>query len=199
MKKLTDIVWPEIARAIEERLASIDQGVAVIEAAVLLEAGWDRMCDEVRAFWYLYPFQNAAQTHFSLVCTHASHLPLKVWVLTSNEENVKKRLLQRGLSEPEIQKRIASQLSTWERSLRATRVIPNDGSLEGRKSFGFGPAIHTQGFSAGGLFFSQTHIPLSLPPSADLSGVLRQAWDAMQVVRVDLLPASPTSASSSTK
>ncbi|MBM4206362.1 MAG: dephospho-CoA kinase, partial [Gammaproteobacteria bacterium] len=51
LKKLTDIVWPEINRmakeAITDAIATNPSQVVVLEAAVLLEAGWQRDMDEV--------------------------------------------------------------------------------------------------------------------------------------------------------
>lgn len=50
MEKLQGIVWPEIRLLAEERIKGLgEQGeeFAVLEAAVLLEAGWDKMCDEI--------------------------------------------------------------------------------------------------------------------------------------------------------
>lgn len=56
MRKLTDIVWPAIARlararitAVEEMMAqnNVEHSVVVIDAAVLLDAGWDGLCNEV--------------------------------------------------------------------------------------------------------------------------------------------------------
>lgn len=50
MERLQSIVWPEIRQLAQKRIASLGkQGVdsVVLEAAVLLEAGWDDMCDEL--------------------------------------------------------------------------------------------------------------------------------------------------------
>jgi phosphopantetheine adenylyltransferase / dephospho-CoA kinase len=52
MKKLNEIVWPAIAALAREEMIRLkrDEGhsLVVMEAAVLLEAGWDRtLCDEV--------------------------------------------------------------------------------------------------------------------------------------------------------
>ena len=51
LKKLTDIVWPEIRRLadleIEAERARRPDGVVVLEAAVMIEAGWQRSLDEV--------------------------------------------------------------------------------------------------------------------------------------------------------
>ena len=50
LKQLTDIVWPpttESLAAIIRRQAEAGTRVLVLEAAVLLQAGWDRLVDEV--------------------------------------------------------------------------------------------------------------------------------------------------------
>ena len=47
--KLEGIVWPLIRSAIEDRIAEAQARgeVVVVEAALLLEAGWTDLCDEV--------------------------------------------------------------------------------------------------------------------------------------------------------
>lgn len=50
LKKLTGIVWPEIKRLAQEqidKLAKEGNKCIVLDAAVLLEAGWDDMCNDV--------------------------------------------------------------------------------------------------------------------------------------------------------
>jgi phosphopantetheine adenylyltransferase/dephospho-CoA kinase len=50
LKKLTSIMWPEIMRLSQERITKlVSEGyeVVVLDAAVLLEAGWDEMCHDV--------------------------------------------------------------------------------------------------------------------------------------------------------
>ncbi|XP_076826453.1 bifunctional coenzyme A synthase [Brachyhypopomus gauderio] len=50
LKALTDIVWPEISLRVKERVQQAKQegaGVCVVDAAVLLEAGWTDMVHEV--------------------------------------------------------------------------------------------------------------------------------------------------------
>ncbi len=50
MQKLTSIVWPITRTLLEARKreqASLGAGVLVIEAAVLVEAGWDDLVDEI--------------------------------------------------------------------------------------------------------------------------------------------------------
>lgn len=50
MARLQGIVWPEIRLLAQERIDSLGREgreSVVLEAAVLLEAGWDDMCDEL--------------------------------------------------------------------------------------------------------------------------------------------------------
>jgi len=50
LQRLTSIVWPEIRRLAEKLIADFAaQGhkAVVLDAAVLLEAGWDQMCHDV--------------------------------------------------------------------------------------------------------------------------------------------------------
>ena len=53
LKALTDIVWPEIRRLAELKIAEIaalnSQAIVVLEAAVLFEAGWEDAVDEIWA------------------------------------------------------------------------------------------------------------------------------------------------------
>lgn len=104
LKKLTDIVWPEIRRLtqleIEAALAEDPDRVVVLEAAVMLEAGWNRSTDEV-------------------------------WVVIVEPDIAVARAVARdGLDPAAVRSRIASQLSNAERSARADVVIDNSGTLE---------------------------------------------------------------------
>lgn len=50
MTRLTDIVWPGIRKLAEQEIASLEAAehqVAVLEAAVMIEAGWQDLADEV--------------------------------------------------------------------------------------------------------------------------------------------------------
>lgn len=50
MARLQGIVWPEIRQLVQQRIDGLGREGAesvVLEAAVLLEAGWDDMCDEL--------------------------------------------------------------------------------------------------------------------------------------------------------
>ncbi len=54
LEKLNQIVWPRIASLIEEEIEKIQKlerselPIVVVDAALLFDAGWDVICDEVR-------------------------------------------------------------------------------------------------------------------------------------------------------
>lgn len=97
MTRLTSIVWPRIkARVTEDivRFRCSDQNeLMVIEAAVLMEAGWTDLVDQI---W-------------------VTTVPPAVAVRRLAERN--------GLIESEARDRLASQLSNEERQKRAHTVI----------------------------------------------------------------------------
>ncbi len=102
-RALEAIVWPLISASIEARLAQAAKDgakVAVIEAAVLFEAGWDRLVDVI---WVV-------------------EAPVEVVVdrLTKSKR----------WSEEEIRRRIAAQAQPGERRGRATLTILNGGDIE---------------------------------------------------------------------
>ena len=102
MKKLTDIVWPEIGRLARKEIAAARPGdITVMEAAVLFEAGWTDGLDEI---WV---------------------------VVTDPEVAVRRTMVRDGLDETAVRKRIASQLANEERAARADVVIDNSGDLDG--------------------------------------------------------------------
>ena len=102
-KKLNSIMHPKMAEMIHEKIGQLRHGetrVVVLEAALLVEAGWDSLVDEI-------------------------------WVTSSSEERVVKRLRQRNdLSEEEISARISSQIRFEARSRRAQVEVRNTGSME---------------------------------------------------------------------
>ena len=102
MKKLTDIVWPEIGRLARKEIAAARPGdITVMEAAVLFEAGWTNGLDEI-------------------------------WVVVTDPEVAVRRTMARdGLDEAAVRKRIASQLVNEERAARADVVIDNSSDLDG--------------------------------------------------------------------
>jgi dephospho-CoA kinase len=106
-KKLNSIVHPlmfkDIDRRIKEKRADGFTKLIVVEAAILIEANWLPLADEV---WLVVTNKNAV---------------------------IERVASQRGLSAKDTEARIASQLSDAERRKYATLVIENDGSLEDLK------------------------------------------------------------------
>jgi dephospho-CoA kinase len=101
MKRLTDIVWPLTRARIEEmkRDQSGTRGVLVFEAAVLIEAGWVPLMDEV---WVVtVPVDIARQ----------------------------RLMARNGITEEQANARIESQLTNAEREAGATVVIDNSQDL----------------------------------------------------------------------
>lgn len=93
---LNQIVWPEIARMVEDKIAKMNQDdvrICVIEAAVLFEAGWDMVVNEV-------------------------------WVTTVPENEAIKRIVERdGYNEMQARIRIEAQISSKERVGKSHVVI----------------------------------------------------------------------------
>ena len=108
LKRLTDIVWPGIRKLASEALSELETGgtaLAVLEAAVLFEAGWEDLTDEI---WV---------------------------VVVEPELAVERLAARNGLDADAARARIASQLSNAERTSRADLVIENNsdmGALETR-------------------------------------------------------------------
>ena len=103
LAKLNQIIWPRMYKMIEAQIEEYRrQGVdvVVLEAAILIEANWTPLVDEV---WIT-------------VAPEANVL-----------ERLKK---QRGLAEEQTLARIRSQLSSEERVKHADMVINNDGQIE---------------------------------------------------------------------
>ncbi len=104
LKKLTSIVWPEIGRmAREQTTAALRENpkrIVVLEAAVLLEAGWQKGMDEV---WV---------------------------VIVDPEVAVKRAVARDGVDEESIRKRLAAQTNNQQRIAAADVVIDNEGDLE---------------------------------------------------------------------
>jgi dephospho-CoA kinase len=101
--KLNAIVWPGIAAEIAGRIRRFrdegDRAPIVVEAAVLIEAGWQWLVDEI---WV---------------------------VTVSAENAIARVAASRGLDRGEIVRRIASQLPDAQRTREASYVLPNDGTL----------------------------------------------------------------------
>ena len=107
MDRLTDIVWPEIRKFASAEIAELKKkhrgSVIVLEAAVLLEAGWQDLVDEI---W---------------VTT--------VKIATAAE----RLIARNGLTEEQAMSRIQSQMSTKERLEQADVKIDNSDTLEDLK------------------------------------------------------------------
>ena len=101
LTRLTDIVWPEIRRLAELEISGYEaldpDGVVVLEAAVLFEAGWDDIGDEV---WV---------------------------VIVDRDVAIERAMARDGSSREAIEQRLDSQLSNEERAQRSTLVIDNNG------------------------------------------------------------------------
>lgn len=104
LERLTDIVWPEIRRLAEAEMAALldddPARIVVLEAAVLFEAGWEDVVDEVWA------------------------------VVVDPAAAVARACQRDGLTEDEVRRRIDSQMSNDERRRRADVVIDNSGNPE---------------------------------------------------------------------
>jgi dephospho-CoA kinase len=103
LKRLTDIVWPGIRKLASQELSELETAgnqLAVLEAAVLFEAEWQDLCDEV---WV---------------------------VVVEPDQAVVRLAQRNNLDEAAARARIASQLSNAERTARATVVIENNSTLE---------------------------------------------------------------------
>lgn len=104
LKRLTDIVWPAIRTLAEEEIERVraegKTRVVVLEAAVLFEAGWDDIGDEV---WVnVIDRENAIAR-------------------ATQRDNVPREAVER---------RIDAQLSNAERTARADVVIDNNGTQD---------------------------------------------------------------------
>lgn len=102
LKQLTDIVWPSI-RSMAEVIISDNQKtspdqVVVLEAAVLLEAGWQDMVDEI---WV---------------------------TVVDREVAIERATQRDGSDRDAVEARIDAQLSNKERTANADVVIDNSGS-----------------------------------------------------------------------
>jgi dephospho-CoA kinase len=104
LNKLTSIVWPATFESIRRNVAGLRASGAtlpiVVEAAILIEANWQPLFDEI---WL---------------------------VRAPREQVVTRIEIQRGLKPSETEARIRAQLSDEERAKHATLVIENNGSVE---------------------------------------------------------------------
>jgi len=99
LKELTDIVWPAIRRLADAEIASVRENesarIIVLEAAVLLEAGWQDLVDEI---WV---------------------------TVVDREVAISRATARDGIERTAVEARIDAQLSNDERISQADRVIDN--------------------------------------------------------------------------
>jgi dephospho-CoA kinase len=104
LKKLTDIVWPAIMRTAEQEIASAKaenlNRVVVLEAAVLIEADWLSLVDQV---WVTVVEPSVA---------------------------IERASARDGVDAAAVQARIDAQLSNDERIAKAHDVIHNSGDQD---------------------------------------------------------------------
>ena len=100
--KLEKIVHPEIRRQVEKQLAEVSKEteVVVLDAAVMLEAGWNDLCDTI------------------------------VFVDTPFETRLQRVEENRGWTADELKRRESSQVSLDDKRTVSEFVIDNSGSLE---------------------------------------------------------------------
>lgn len=104
MERLNAILWPEIRRLIGEELRDLrrkdkDQ-IIVLEAAVLIEAGWTDLCDEI---WVVTTTQPIA---------------------------IQRLMVRNGLTQEAALARINSQMSTADRAAYGNVKVDNSGTEE---------------------------------------------------------------------
>ena len=107
LARLNGIMHPLMARMVQEKieaLRGVGEDVVVVEAALLFEAGWNSLVQEV---WV----------------TDASE-----------DVVIHRLAQRNGMSEEEARKRLASQMSRTERLDRADLVIDNSGDIAEMKS-----------------------------------------------------------------
>ena len=103
MARLNAIAWPRIRQKIEDGIAEQRQqgaSVVVLDAAVLIEAGWTDAADEV---WV---------------------------VTAPEADVISRLQARNNLTEEQVRARMASQMSPEERAKHADVVVSNDGDLQ---------------------------------------------------------------------
>jgi dephospho-CoA kinase len=107
LARLNQIMHPRMARLVSEEIEKLrEEGAAavVVEAAVLIEAGWDELVDEV---W-------------------TTESP--------EETVVDRLMTRNGLNRAEVVKRVQAQMSSEARSARSQVVVGNSADLAGLKN-----------------------------------------------------------------
>ena len=103
LERLNGIMHPQMARMVSEKVENFrtsGKRVVVVEAAVLFEAGWDRLVDEG---W-------------------SSSAP--------EDTVVARLMSRNGMAEQEARNRINSQMSASERARRSQAIVDNSGDID---------------------------------------------------------------------
>jgi len=100
LRKLNSILHPLIAEEIKRKIENIGERIIIVEAAVLLDAGWDSLVDKI------------------------------IIVSAPYEVKLQRAQKNRGLNFTEIEKIIKSQLSEEKMIQKADFVIENKGGRE---------------------------------------------------------------------
>ena len=110
LKKLTDIVWPAIKKMATQEIQTVrtqrpDQ-VIVLEAAVLFEAGWEDIVDEVWST--IVDREVAIERASNRDGTEPSQVEARIDAQISNEERTEKanRLIDNSSSEVELREKV---------------------------------------------------------------------------------------------
>ena len=102
VEKMNSIIHPEVMRCVKEKIASLEMEKAfiVIEAALLIEAGYKEICDEV---WYIYASKDTRRARL---------------------------IKDRGYSKERIERTFDTQLSDEEYRSNSDFVIDNNGDFD---------------------------------------------------------------------
>jgi len=110
LKRLNGISHPIMARRMADEIAAVRARrpaerprLIVLDAAILLEAGWERLCDAV---WTVEAAPEAALARL---------------------------MARNGLTEDQARRRLEAQWSNAERARRAQRVVANSGTIDALK------------------------------------------------------------------
>ena len=110
LKKLTDIVWPAIKKMAQQEIDSVrakqPKQVIVLEAAVLFEAGWEDIVDEV---WSTFVDREVAiERASSRDGSDREQVEARIDAQLTNEERIKKadRLIANSNSEADLAKKV---------------------------------------------------------------------------------------------
>jgi len=110
LKKLTNIVWPAIKKMATQEIQTVqtqrpDQ-VIVLEAAVLFEAGWEDIVDEVWST--IVDREVAIERASNRDGTERSQVEARIDAQISNEERTEKanRLIDNSSSEAELREKV---------------------------------------------------------------------------------------------